>query len=81
MEALSFKAKENGLDLAADESIEGSWAGEWPRGNDVGKDYFGNGVDRMDYKKKGMEAERLVIDKGPKLISWQQEEKGKKRIR
>lgn len=81
MEALSFKAKENGLDLAADESIEGSWAGEWPRDNDVGKDYFGNGVDRMDYKKKGMEAEKLVIDKGPKLISWQQEEKGKKRIR
>ena len=32
---------------------EGSWAGEWPRENDVEENCFGNGADRIDEKEKG----------------------------
>lgn len=31
---------------------EGSWAGEWPRENDVEEDCFGNGVHKIVEREK-----------------------------
>lgn len=75
MDTLSFKAKDDGLYLAADGGHRGLPSRRMTQGNDAGEDCFSDGVDRKSEREGG--ARKISGRQGPKLLSGQRAEKGK----